>query len=69
MDSRTGDLYPSIAAALLAGVPTQDIVELRGPEKAVRRIKLRVRRAARDEERRRKARRKMQKASRRTNCG
>jgi hypothetical protein len=68
MDDRTGDLYPSRDAALKAGVPPQHVVELDGPEKAIKRIARRVRWAARHENQRRKARRKAQKLSRRANA-
>jgi hypothetical protein len=65
MDERTGDLYGSVDEALRAGVPRRHIVELSGPPEAIRRVARRVRWAARDENSRRKARRKLQKASRR----
>lgn len=36
MDTRTGDLYSDRSAAMAAGVPVESIVELDGPEKAIR---------------------------------
>ena len=65
MDDRSGDLYPSKADALRAGVPDKHIVELYGTEEAIKRVSGRVRMASKLEAKRRKARRKMQKASRR----
>ena len=45
MDSRTGKLYSNRDEALAAGVPEDDIVELAGTPKAVKRISRMVRRA------------------------
>lgn len=69
MDTRTGDLYGSRDEALKAGVPEENIVEIRGPKKAIEKVAGRVRWAARHEQRRRKAHRQAQKASRRANRG
>lgn len=67
MDSRTGDLYPSKVAALYAGVPERDLVELIGEAHAVNRVARKVRMVSRQENARRKARRRQEKASRRRN--
>jgi hypothetical protein len=67
MDDRTGDLYPSKSAALMAGVPEAHIVEMVGPAEAIRRVARRVRMASRHEHARRQARRAQQKASRKAN--
>jgi hypothetical protein len=68
MDTRNGDMYPSMAAALAAGVPKKDLVEISGPDAAVRRVQkaLRKKRASTVAKRRAKKRRE-QKASRRRN--
>ena len=63
MDSRTGDLYPSKQAALDAGVPEQEIVEMTGTGAAIERVSRRVRMASRLEAKRRSRRRAQQKAS------
>jgi hypothetical protein len=71
MDSRTGRIFPTIAAALMAGVPSRYVVT--GELAALRRVKRNAilaaaaRKASRGENRRTKARRSMQKASRRAN--
>lgn len=67
MDSRTGDLYPSKRAALDAGVPEKDLVELLGEAHAVNRVARRVRMASRATNARRKARRQIERRSRRAN--
>lgn len=67
MDSRTGDLYPSRAEAVAAGVPELDIVDVRGTPQAVRRIAGRVRQVARGLAKKRAAKRRIQKASRARN--
>ena len=69
MDSRTGDLYETRKDAIEAGVPEEAIVEIRGPKKAIEKVAGRVRWAAQHEERKRKARRRAQKASRKANRG
>jgi hypothetical protein len=69
MDSRTGDLYPTKQAALDAGVPERYLVELAGPEPAIRTVVRKVRMVSRHENARRKARRNQAKASRRANRG
>jgi hypothetical protein len=63
MDSRNGDLYESRGAALQAGVPEVDIVEVHGSRRGIGRLRM----AARNEGKRRAARRAMQRASRRAN--
>jgi hypothetical protein len=64
MDSRTGELYPTREAAVEAGVPEEDVVEVKGPPPAVHRVAKAVSRDAR----RKAARlRRMQKASRKAN--
>lgn len=68
MDSRTGDLYPSKADALAAGVPDEAILEVMGKPKAIQRVKRRIRMVARKIEQRRASRRKMQKQSRKANA-
>lgn len=67
MDTRTGDIYPSLQAALDANVPKDRLVEVTGTKKAVAHLRRRVRMAARHEDAKRKARRKAQKRSRRAN--
>jgi hypothetical protein len=69
MDTRTGDLYPTLQAALDAGVPKDSVVEVAGTKKAIKGLQRRVRMAARSENARRKARRKAEKRSRRANRG
>lgn len=63
MDTRTGEMYPTKQAALAAGVPELDIAELFGSTRAVGRIRRAVK--AQVANRRRKAQRRQQKASRR----
>jgi len=63
MDSRTGDTYESKGAAIAAGVPETDVVEVRGSRRAVGRVRMACRRAHEQ----RKARRRMAKAARRGN--
>jgi hypothetical protein len=71
MDSRSGRIFPSAAAALMAAAPSRHIVT--GELAALRRLKRNAilaaaaRKAARGENKRTKARRSMQKASRRSN--
>lgn len=60
MDPKTGDVYPTLDAALLAGV--EEPVEIIGPPDAVRQISAAVRAQA-------KAKRKAQKKARRANRG
>jgi len=67
MDSQTGRLYPTLIAALAAGVKQDDVVELRGSQKAIRRVARKVRLASRVAFKKKKARQKMAKASRRAN--
>jgi hypothetical protein len=67
MNSETGRIYPSVAAALAAGVKPDAIVT--GSRKALGTIqrKMRVRRPPRNLAAKRAARRRQQKASRRKN--
>jgi len=67
MDERSGDLYSDREAALRAGVPEESIVEMRGPKEAIARISRRVRMVARDENKKRKAKRRAQKTARKGN--
>lgn len=66
MDSRTGELYPSLKEALAAGVPKEAAVELRGDQEAVERISRAVKAQHQPN---RKARRKAARASRKKNRG
>lgn len=63
MDTRNGDTYPSRTSALEAGVPAAAIAEVRGPKRAIGRVRM----ACRRQWQLRKARRKVEKASRRRN--
>jgi hypothetical protein len=65
MDTTTGRIFPSLAAALAAGSKPEDLIT--GPEKALKRVKLRLRMPARDAGERAKKQRRIQKASRRAN--
>jgi hypothetical protein len=65
MDANTGRIFPSVAAALLAGVAKGDLVT--GERKALLKVRRRIRMADRCEAQHSKARRRMQKASRRAN--
>ena len=67
MNSETGALYDSKAAALAAGEREQDLVEMIGDPKAIRRVAGRVRMASRSAAYRRLAKRRMQRESRRKN--
>jgi hypothetical protein len=58
MDSRTGDLYPTVEAAKAAGVPDEFLVELRGEPDAVGEISKAVKEARRAAAKRAKASRK-----------
>jgi len=69
MDARTGDLYRNKNEALAAGVPEEHIVELKGSKKSIQRVSRRVRMVSRLVNKRRVARRAMQKLSRRCNRG
>ena len=58
MDTRTGKLYPSVEAALAADVPPEHIVEVRGPEAAIRALGRKVQRLDQLEKRLRRKRRR-----------
>lgn len=64
MDSSTGKLYPTREAAIEAGVLKENVVEIEGPHKAIRKISAALR-ASRALKARKK--RKQQKASRAAN--
>lgn len=63
MDTRDGTLYETKQAALDAGVPEDDIAEVRGHRKAIGRLRM----ACKHEAVRRAKRRKLQRASRKAN--
>ncbi len=65
MDVNSGRIFPTMAAALAAGSKPDHLIT--GPEKTLRRVKLRLRMASKCENEDRKKRRRMQKASRRAN--
>ncbi len=65
MDITSGRIFPTMAAALAAGSRPKDLIT--APEKTLRRVKLRLRMAAKYENERRKKRRAIQEASRRAN--
>lgn len=67
MDTRTGDLYPEQAAALKAGVPRDDLVEVSGTEKAIRRLRRKVRMMSKTKPEKMKAKRRSERAARRRN--
>lgn len=65
MDARTGDLYPSKQAALEAGVPEEDIAEIKATEKVIKRVGHAIQRLYNFEKAKRK--RKIQRESRKRN--
>ena len=67
MDSQTGKLYPSKAAASIDGVKDEDLVQMTGTKKAIFRVARKVRFASKNAAKHRKARQKMAKKSRKGN--
>jgi hypothetical protein len=68
MDSTTGKTYRTVQDAMIAGVKPENLVEISGPEKAIRRVAKKVQKqCARDAAKKAAKRMKMQKKSRKAN--
>lgn len=67
MDTRTGKVYDSVEEALRAGAKPEDVVELLGSPKAVRRVHRAVSANVRRAKLRAKRQRQIQRASRKRN--